>query len=239
MLRSCALISLLLAVLAGGLVGGTQERAPAVGVDALEGLRGGAKVQALIELVVTRQRAVASLRANFVQLKESSLLLAPVSSSGVFSYLAPDHVRWDYQAPDEMIVVFDDDTITTYHPERASAERLRIPRRHRKLVQALAGTQPLDELAAQFSVTLSDPGPPGPFRLELRPTHAALEARLEAVHIEIDRTLLLPVMVEYRERDGDGTRYEFHDLELNPGLVASDFRLELAEGVEIQTLDAS
>lgn len=239
MFRSCASLGLLVLVLAGGLVGGTQERVPTSDAAALEGLRGGAKVQALIDLVVTRQREVVSLRANFVQLKESSLLLEPVHSTGVFSFLAPDHVRWDYQAPDAMIVVFDDDTITTYHPESASAERLRIPRRHRKLVQALAGTQPLDELAAQFSVTLSDPGPPGPFRLELRPTHAALEARLESVHIEIDRTLLLPVMVEYRERDGDATRYEFHDLQLNPGLAESDFRLELADGTEIQTLDAS
>lgn len=241
MVRVNAASALLLTVLAlaGGPAAGTQEPTPAADAAQLDGLRGGAKVQALIDLVVARQRAVQSLRARFVQLKESSLLLEPVRSSGVFSYLKPDHVRWDYQAPDVMIVVFGDDTITTYHPDRAVAERLRIPRRHRKFVQALAGTQPLDELAQQFAVTLSDPGAPAPYRLELQPTHAALEARLESVHIEIDRTLLLPVVVEYREHDGDATRYEFRDLQLNPGLAPSDFQLELAEGVEIQTLDAS
>lgn len=207
--------------------------------EGLEELRGGAKVQALIDAVVERQSEVDSLRADFVQLKESVLLLEPVRSRGRFSYLAPDRVRWDYESPDAMVVLFDTDTVTTYHPERRRAEQVRIPRRHRRFVQALAGAQPLDELAAQFSVTLSDPGGGEPYRLRLRPTHAALASRLESVEIDIDRRLLLPVGVEYHEADGDTTRYEFRDLELNPDLSESDFRLELAEGVEVETLDAS
>jgi outer membrane lipoprotein carrier protein len=207
--------------------------------DRFDGLRGGAKVQAVIDAVVEQQAAVRSLRAEFVQLKESELLLEPVRSRGRFSYLAPDRVRWDYESPDTMVVVFDADTVTTYHPDRLRAEQVRIPRRHRKFVQALAGAQPLNELAAQFSVTMTDPGAPAPYRLELRPTHAALAARLDSVDIDVDRGLLLPVVVEYHEADGDTTRYEFRDLELNPGLSVSDFQLELAEGVEVETLDAS
>lgn len=221
----------------GGPTGaGAQQSATA---GRLEELRGGAKVQALIDAVVERQGEVASLRADFVQLKESALLLAPVRSRGRFSYLAPDRVRWDYESPDAMVVLFDTDTVTTYHPDRRQAEQVRIPRRHRRFVQALAGAQPLDELAAQFSVTLTDPGAPAPYHLQLRPTHAALASRLESVEVDVDRRLLLPVAVEYHEADGDTTRYEFRDLELNPGLSESDFRLELAEGVEVDTLDAS
>ncbi len=229
---------LLAAVLVAG--GPTAARGQqAATAEHLEDLRGGAKVQALIDAVVERQSEVVSLRADFVQLKDSDLLLEPVRSRGRFSYLAPDRVRWDYESPDTMVVLFDTDTVTTYHPERRHAEQLRIPRRHRRFVQALAGAQPLDELAAQFSVTLSDPGGSAPYRLRLRPTHAALASRLESVEIDVDRRLLLPVVVEYHEADGDTTRYEFRDLELNPDLSESDFRLELAEGVEVETLDAS
>lgn len=205
----------------------------------LEGLRGPAKVEALVALVVQQQRALRSLRAEFTQTTASELLLDPVTSSGSFRFLAPDRVRWDYREPERMVVVFADDTVTTYHPDQARAERVRIAAAHRRFVQSLAGTQPLDDLSSQFSITLGDQGPTGPYRLVLTPTHRTLRRKLEAVRLEVDRQLLLPVAVEYRSATGDSTRYEFRQLELNPELAPSGFELDLDEGVTVQEIDAS
>ena len=58
----------------------------------------------MVDLVVERQRALTSLRADFVQDKNSEMFLAPVTSKGRFRFKAPDQVRWDYNTPDEMIV---------------------------------------------------------------------------------------------------------------------------------------
>ena len=60
-----------------------------------------------------------------------------------------------------------------------------------------------------------------------------------AVKIEVDRTLFLPVVVEYNEADGDSTRYEFNNLVINSPIDDSHFRLDLGVGVRLQTLDAS
>ena len=68
---------------------------PAPKVVSIDDLEGGAKLDALIERVVERQRALRTLEAEFVQLKESSLLLEAVESTGVLHLRAPALVRWD------------------------------------------------------------------------------------------------------------------------------------------------
>ena len=211
---------------------------PAPRVESIDALEGGAKLHAVIDRVVESQHAVRTLQAEFMQLKHSELLLEAVESSGVFLFRAPDLVRWNYLRPDSMIVLFTDDTVTTYHPRQSRAERLKVSGKQRRFVRVIAGTQPLDDLTQNFSVTLADPGGEAPYRLTLRPVTSMLKKRLRSVEIEIDRTLFLPVVVDYTEVDGDSTRYEFRNLVINAPIDDSEFRLDLA-GVRLQTLDAS
>ena len=202
-------------------------------LESLDGLRGSAKVNALIDLVVERQRALTSLEADFIQDKTSELLLQPVTSKGRFRFKADDRVRWDYEAPEDMIVVFSGETLTTFRPDHGAAQRVTVPKKHRRFVRVLAGTQPLDELKAQFSVTMSDKGGSEPIVLTLKPTHRTLKRKLNQVRLEIDRTLLLPVVVEYNEADGDSTRYEFLDLEVDPEIDDGVFELVFGEDVRV------
>jgi outer membrane lipoprotein-sorting protein len=205
----------------------------------LDQLHGSAKLDALVDLVVERQRGLTSLRADFVQVKNSTMLLDTVTSTGEFCYLAPNLVRWDYDQPDPMVVLFSDNFVTTYHPTRHRAERVKVSSRDKRFVQALAGTLPLDDLMDYFKLTFSDGGAPRPYRFDLEPTAASLKKKLESVHIEVDRTLLLPVVVEFREADGDSTRYEFRELEVDPELETSRFDLKLGDEVDVETIDAS
>ena len=207
-----------------------------VSIDALEG---SAKLDALIERVVERQRSLNTLEAEFVQLKESALLLEAVESTGVFLFRAPDLVRWDYRLPDSMVVLFAEDTVTTYHPAQARAEQITVSNKQRRFVRVLAGTQPLDDLTSHFSITLADPGGQAHYRLTLRPIGNILSKKLQSVEIEVDRKLFLPVVIKYNETDGDRTRYEFKKMVINPEIDKSRFDLELGEDVKLETLDAS
>lgn len=231
--------SLLIALTVVACVVAGAAAGPAPPADAVDALEGSAKLEALIERVVERQRAVRSLRADFVLHKRSDLLLEEMVSSGEFLFHAPDKVRWDYRRPDRMVVVFADDTMTTFHPLQARAERVKVSGSQRRFVRVLAGTQPLDDLTTHFSVTLADPGGPAPYHLTLRPVDAMVKKKLRSVRLEVDRVLFLPVVVEYNEPDGDSTRYEFKNLVLNPELDDSRFHLEFGSDVELQTIDAS
>jgi outer membrane lipoprotein carrier protein len=213
--------------------------APAPKTVPIDELEGGAKLEALIERVVERQRALHTLEAEFVQLKESALLLETVESTGVFLFRAPDLVRWDYQEPDPMVVLFSEDVVTTYHPDQARAERIKVSSKQRRFVRVLAGTQPLDDLTSYFRITLADPGGQDHYRLTLRPVDSMVAKKLRSLEIEIDRNLLLPVVIEYNEADGDSTRYEFTKMTVNPEIDDSRFRLNLGADVKLETLDAS
>jgi outer membrane lipoprotein carrier protein len=208
-------------------------------VEPLDGLEGTAKLDALIERVVEQQHAIETLRADFVQLKNSSMLLEASESSGTFLFRSPDRVRWDYSEPDAMVVLFADDTVTTFHPAQARAERIKVSKKQRRFVRVLAGTQPLDELKQHFSVTLADPGGDARYLLKLRPVGNILKKKLKSVEIEVDRSLLLPVVVEYNEADGDSTRYEFRNLVINPQIDESSFRLDFDSDVQLEFIDAS
>lgn len=208
-------------------------------MDSIDALEGSAKLDALMARVTQQQRALRSLSADFVQVKQSVLLLEAVESSGEFLFRAPDKVRWDYGEPDSMVVVFSEDTVTTFHPEQARAELLKVSKKQRRFVRVLAGTQPLDDLMSHFSMRLADPGGQAPYRLTLRPVGNMLKKKLRSVEIDIDRKLFLPVIIEYNEADGDSTRYEFKNLVLNPEIDDARFLLEFGADVKLQTIDAS
>jgi outer membrane lipoprotein carrier protein len=212
---------------------------PAPTAGSIDHLEGSDKVNALIDRVVERQHGLKSLRADFVQLKQSALLLEAVESSGVFLFRAPDLVRWDYRRPDAMVVLFAEDTVTTFHPQQARAERLKVSKRQRRFVRVLSGTLPLDDLTSNFSLTLADPGGNAHYQLSLLPVGAMLKKRLRSLEIEIDRELFLPVVITYNEADGDSTRYEFNNLVVNPEIEDARFELDLGADVRLETLDAS
>jgi outer membrane lipoprotein carrier protein len=212
---------------------------PAPTAGSIDRLEGAEKVTALIDRVVERQKGLKSLRADFVQLKQSALLLEAVESSGEFRFRAPDLIRWDYRQPDAMVVLFAEGTVTTFHPQQARAERLKVSKKQRRFVRVLSGTQPLDDLTTNFSLTLADPGGNARYRLSLKPVGAMLKKRLRSLEIEIDRDLFLPVVITYNEADGDSTRYEFNNLVINPELDDSHFQLDLGADVELETIDAS
>ena len=228
---------LLLLVLGGCLTAAAVAGPPPR--EAIDALEGSAKLNALIARVVEQQKSLRSLQAEFVQYKTSELLLEDAESSGQFFFQAPDKVRWDYRQPDTMVVLFADHTVTTLYPRQGRAERVKVSDKQQRFVRVLAGTQPLDDLTSHFSVTLADPGGEAHYLLSLRPVGTMLKKRLRSVKIEIDRSLFLPVMIEYNEADGDSTRYEFENLVLNPEIDASRFRLELGGDIRLQTIDAS
>lgn len=234
MIRNVVVLSgLILVLLVGSQVAASERQA------ALDDLKGGAKLNALVDLVVEQQRSVSTLRARFVQRKSSALLLNPVDSTGDFRFLAPDRVRWDYEEPDRMVVIFSGETLTTYRPDDKSAEQVKVARQSRRFVKILAGTQPLDELREQFRISLVDRGAPEPYVLTLKPIHRTLKRKIDSVMLEVDRERLLPVVIEYNEADGDSTRYELRSLEVDSGIDESVFALELGEDVRVETIDMS
>lgn len=204
------------------------------------GLSTSERLDALFERVRVEQRSVRSLEARFVQRKESELFIETEEARGVFSFLAPDRVRWEFVSPDPMTVVIDDDTMTTWYRDLERADVLKVGRYSEQVLQYLGASGTLETLLDYFRVRAVFPNAPtDPYRLSLDPRYARISKRIESMDVWIDRERFVPVALRYVEPGGDVTEYRFHDIEINAQVPADRFELDLPAGVKRRSLSAT
>lgn len=205
---------------------------------AAPGLEGRARLEALVERVRWEQRDLETLEARFVQRQESSMLLEPEESSGVFSYAAPDRVRWEYTEPNPISVVIDGEEMTTWYRDLGRAEELAIGRYSSQVFKYLGASGSLDALLEYFTVSARFPDQPGePYRLELDPRYERMAKRLDSMTVWIDADRFLPVRLRYVAADGDVTEYRFEDIQVNGTIPSDRFELQLTDGVSVRRVD--
>jgi outer membrane lipoprotein-sorting protein len=201
-------------------------------------LSGAARVEALMARVKLEQEKIETLEAGFTQRQESSMLVEPDLSKGVFSYAAPDTVRWEYTSPKPISVVIDGEEMLTWYRDLGRAERIKVGRYSNQVLKYLGASGSFDTLLDYFRVRVAFPEDAGePYRLELLPRYDRVARRLSSMVVWIDPERFLPVRMRYVAGDGDVTEYEFHDLKVNARIPAGRFDLDLPAGVEVREID--
>jgi len=201
-------------------------------------LSGAARVEALMARVKLEQEKIKTLEASFTQRQESSMLVEPDLSKGVFSYSAPDAVRWEYTSPKPISVVIDGEQMVTWYRDLGRAERIKVGRYSNQVLKYLGASGSFDTLLDYFRVRVAFPEVAGdPYRLELLPRYDRIARRLSSMVVWIDPERYLPVRMRYVAGDGDVTEYEFRDLKVNGRIPAGRFDLDLPANVEVREID--
>lgn len=212
--------------------------APKVPDPSAPGLSGSQRLQALLDRVRLEQQKLKTLEARFVQHQESAMLAAPEESTGVFSYAAPDRVRWEYQQPSPITVVIQGDQMTTWYRDLRRADLVKVGRYSNQVLKYLGASGNMQTLVDYFTVKLSMPPKKGdPYRLELVPRYARISKRLKSMTIWIDPEIFFPTRMQYIEADGDTTEYQFRDLKKNAPIPAERFVLKIPKDVQTRTID--
>lgn len=202
------------------------------------GLTPSERMDVLVERVKEAQAEAKTLRADFVQLKESELLLEPEESTGRFYYQSPDRVRWEYLEPNPIVVVIRGEEMTSYFQDLGRAEIYSIGRYSERVFEYLGATGSLETLKKYFSLTADFPEAAGqPYHLVLSPSYPRIKRRLSGMEIWIDPELFLPSRLKYVEPNGDTTEYRFDDLEPNDELDDDLFEVALPPETEIKTVE--
>jgi outer membrane lipoprotein-sorting protein len=184
------------------------------------------------------QAKLETLEAEFTQLKESSMLVEPAVSEGIFSYAAPDRVRWEFESPNPISLLISGEEMTTWYRDIYRAEKVHVGRHSQRILQLLGAGSSLDQLLERFTVTLKMPGEEGlPFLLELTPRYKRVAKRLEGMSLWIDPRCYLVVRLRYLEPGGDVTEYRFDNLRINGDLPKDRFLLELPVDVEVRFVE--
>ena len=193
------------------------------------------RLEALLERMRFEHQRLATLEAEFTQLKESALFLEPTTSHGVFSYAAPDRIRWEYLGPDPISLLIANEEMTIWYRDLDRAERAEIGKQSQRILEYMGASASMDKLVQYFSVSLSMPKTASdPFILRLSPRYERVAKRIRELETWIDSRLYLPLRLRYVEGDGDVTEYEFSNMRINEGLPDGRFVLEIPEAVEVR-----
>lgn len=194
------------------------------------------RLEALLERMRYEHERLDTLESDFVQLKESAMFLEPSESHGVFSYGAPDQIRWEYLEPNPMSLLITNDEMTIWYRDLDRAESASVGRQSQRILEYMGASASMDKLVQYFTVTLRMPDTEDdPFILRLSPRYERVAKRIQELETWIDSKLYLPLRLRYVEGDGDVTEYEFSNLRVNEGLPEDTFILEIPENVEVRT----
>ena len=213
-----------------GLTGHSQALDPlAPGLDPLE------RFTALIERVKEQQSQLLTMQADFVQYKESSLLLKPDERRGVLYYRAPDRVRWEYREPESIIVTITDEELVTWYVELGRADSLEVGSYSERIFEYLGASGSLQTLMKYFTVTAEFPESSSePYALHLLPRYSRIKKKLSSMRMWIDGDTFLPQRLEYIESNGDRTEYRFSGIRINDPIPDHLFALDLPAEVEVK-----
>jgi outer membrane lipoprotein-sorting protein len=196
------------------------------------------RFEALIARIGIEQERLRTLEARFVQRKDSELLLAPEESRGTFSYRAPDDLRWDYDAPTNVVVLVGPEEMVTWYRDLNRVERMRVGRQKDHVLKFLGAGASFDTLRRYFTVSATFPKDRSePYVLTLEPGSSRVARRIASMSLRLDRELFVPVFVRFVEPGGDVTELSFEDLRVNGEIPDERFELELPAGVEEVVLE--
>lgn len=225
-------------LLIAGLLGFGAAAAQPLPDPAAPHLNPGERLEALVERVKAEQGRIVTLEAHFVQRQESALLVEPEEAHGLFSYSAPDRVRWEYLSPRPITVVIRGKEMVTWYRDLGQAERIKIGRYSNQVLKYLGAKGSLEDLLEYFTVTAHFPdGENRHYRLDLTPRYDRVARRLRSMTLWIDPQTFLLHRLRYVDGTGDLTEYRFHGLRVNGKIPEDRFQLALPEGVKLRVVD--
>lgn len=195
---------------------------------------------AIIEELQARQRAVASVRATVIQKKRHPLLAAEVVSQGTLLFKRPNLVRWEVTKPDRTIILIDERTILTYHPDRQEAERrdLRDDFGARAAVEFFTSGMGLavPDLEKRFQVDLYREG--AELVVRLTPRSRFVAQAVASISIYQHTEDAVPQRIVIAGQKGDRTELSLRDVTINPQLPEDAFSLRLGPEVRVTDIGA-
>jgi len=196
------------------------------------------RLEALLRRFQATGQDVKSMEAEFTQRKESALLLEPQVSTGQFSFVAPDRVRWEYLEPNPISMTIVEGEMLTWYRDLGQAEKMVIDSQSERILAYVGAGSSIRELLQYFDVSLRVAADPtAPYQLELLPRYPRVAKRLRQLNVWIDSESYLVTQLRYVEPDGDVTEYEFDEFEVNTDVPSDRFDLAIPNTVDLRVVE--
>lgn len=189
----------------------TAATADDAGAPARETLDG-AKLDAVLGDVAKARAPVKTMRASFTQDRKITLLATTVTSTGEMIYAAPDRLRWDLAAPDDVVYFIGPEGLS-YKTKSSSAT---VPAQGAGVAKALADVRALlagdlSSLKERYTLT----GSRSASDTEIDGTAKDPKASVRGFVLVLDKGLVNPVRAQLLEGKSDRIDLRFHNVVIN------------------------
>jgi len=186
--------------------------------------------QAILRDWISKQAAIRSLRADFIQTRRLPALRIPLRKSGTVWFGTEGRFRWQVGDPAELLVLKSPNYFLVIEPKKSFARRFTASSAAARAMQELPMpiAISLDEFQRRFEVvSLKDDG--GRIELRLTPKDPRLAEGLKSLRILFDPVSGAVALFEMTFRDGSEVSTEFTRIERNPTLPAELFQHDLRD----------
>jgi outer membrane lipoprotein-sorting protein len=186
--------------------------------------------QTILRDWISKQAAIRSLRADFIQTRRLPALRIPLKKSGTVWFGTEGRFRWQVGDPAELLVLKSPNDFLVIEPKKSLARRFSASSSAARAMQELPMpiAISLDEFQRRFEVvSLKDNG--GRMDLRLTPKDPRLAEGLKSLRILFDPVSGSVSLFEMTFRDGSEVSTEFTRIERNPTLPAELFQHDLRD----------
>ena len=170
-------------------------------------------LDALLADVAKARRTVRTMKASFTQERAMKLLATSIKSTGQLAYVAPDRLRWELAAPDDIVYWVGPEGLSY----RTKSSQATVPTGGANVARALADLRALlggDLAALRDRYVLS--GSRGPDSATVEGTAKDPKATsVRAFTLVLDKSLLLPVKARLTEGKADTIDIVFANAAVN------------------------
>jgi len=182
-----------------------------------------------------RLKSITSLQADFKQFYYSSASAEPLTGQGKFYLRKPDRMRWEYEAPEKQVFLYNRGQFWLYFPEDKQLIKNAVdsPGHESEILSLISGNYSITEhYLLSFNPFPSDRQ--DVYQLKLMPKE---EGEFRYILLEIDRTNWLITKAVFFDQAGNKLEYWF--TRLKTGATLSDKLFELKVPPDCEIIESS
>jgi outer membrane lipoprotein-sorting protein len=195
--------------------------------------------EAVLHRIERKAEGLNTLRADFVQSKQSRLLASGLETRGRVLWRKPDRLRWEVREPEPLVMIVREDQLMIHYVGLGEAEILRRPGGESIVRRILGFENGMEAFRRSYDVEAEPSERPGyedHVKITLEPSSLFRARAFEKIEVFADRERFLPRMIVFYGEDGPGETIELYDIVENPRIPEGEFALDLPDDVEVKQL---
>ena len=182
----------------------------------------------VLKNIKANEKTLKSFTAEFVQTKNTALLLEPLRSKGLIYFDVIGKLLVRVTRPSPVTLLFSDNRLLIYYPDLSESEE-RYLGGDSVLKKYFGIGQSIEELKKQYGFQLISKTPSEAYHLRLIPKTEAIAKHIDAIEVHVNPRHWLPERIDIKENKGDFTSILLDFTSINASLPADIFTIDIRE----------